>query len=280
MAVNQYFNNYNYGPAQDMIEDLTIEAIKIHGIDCKYMPRTIVKEDLAFGEDTLSQFNLAANLEMYIKNIEGFEGEGDFLGRFGLEIRDQVTLTVARKRFEQVRVGESMVDETGFNIQLESANTAAPANSAMIMLESGTSGVNGYSIASSRPLEGDLIYFPLNKKMFEIKFVEHEEMFYQTGRLQTYDLRCELYTYSSESINTGNTEIDAVETLNSTDLLAWEMLLESGDKLVNEDGDSIIQEGNRIEATQPSANNEFFQMQADDILDFSESNPFSEVDRY
>jgi hypothetical protein len=217
---------------------------------------------------------------MYIKNIEGFEGEGDFLGRFGLEIRDQVTLTVARKRFEQVRVGESMVDETGFNIQLESANTAAPANSAMIMLESGTSGVNGYSIASSRPLEGDLIYFPLNKKMFEIKFVEHEEMFYQTGRLQTYDLRCELYTYSSESINTGNTEIDAVETLNSTDLLAWEMLLESGDKLVNEDGDSIIQEGNRIEATQPSANNEFFQMQADDILDFSESNPFSEVDRY
>lgn len=280
MAVNQYFNNFNYGPEQDLLEDLTIEAIKMHGIDCKYMPRTIVKEDFAWGEDTLSQFNVAANLEMYIKNVEGFEGEGDFLGRFGLEIRDQVTLTVARKRFEQVRVGESLVDEVGYNVQLESANTSAPANSAMIMLETGTAGVNGYSITSSRPTEGDLIYFPLNGKLFEIKFVEHEELFYQTGRLQTYDLRCELFQYSSEQIDTGNTEIDAIETNYSTDLLAWEMLLESGDKLVNEDGDSIIQEGNRIEATQPTANNEFFGIQADSILDFSESNPFSEIDRY
>ena len=280
MAVNQYFNNFNYGPEQDLLEDLTIEAIKVHGIDCKYMPRTLVKEDHAFGEDTLSQFNLAADLEMYIKNVEGFEGEGDFLGRFGLEIRDQVTLTVARKRFDQVRVGESVVDEVGYNIQLESANTSAPANSAMIMLESGTTGVNGYSISSTRPMEGDLIYFPLNGKLFEIKFVEHEELFYQTGRLRSYDLRCELFTYSSEQIDTGNTEIDAIETNYSADLLAWEMLLESGDKLVNEDGDSIIQEGNRIEATQPQANNEFFGIEADSILDFSESNPFSEIDRY
>jgi hypothetical protein len=280
MAVNQYFNNFNYGPEQDLIEDLTIEAIKVHGIDCKYMPRTFVKEDHLFGEDTLSQFNLAANLEMYIKNVEGFEGEGDFLGRFGLEIRDQLTLTVARKRFDQVRAGESIVDEVGYNIQLESANTAAPANSAMIMLESGTSGVNGYSISSTRPLEGDLIYFPLNGKLFEIKFVEHEELFYQSGRLQTYDLRCELFVYSSEQLDTGNAEIDAIETRYKVDTLAYEMLLESGDKLVNEGGDSIILEEFRVETTQASANNEFFQIQADGILDFSESNPFSERDRY
>ena len=279
MATNQYFNNFSYAGEQDLVEDLIIESIKMYGHNVKYMPRTLVKEDNAFGEDVLSQFQLAAEIEMYIKNVEGFEGEGDFLSRFNLEIRDQMTLSVSRKRFEQVGAGESLMDEVGYNIQLETANTSAPANSHMLMLESGTSGVNSYSISSSRPLEGDLIYFPLNGKLFEVKFVEHEEFFYQTGRLQTYELRCEMFEYSSERIDTGNTEIDAIESTYSLDILSNQLLLESGSALLGEDGDSLMIEY-RLEATDRTANNEFYQLEADSILDFSEGNPFSEVDRY
>ena len=279
MTTNQYFNNFSFAGEQDLVEDLVIESIKMYGHNVKYMPRTLVKEDLAWGEDVLSSFQLAADIEMYIKNVEGFEGEGDFLSRFNLEIRDQMTLSVARKRFEQVGAGESLMDEVGYNVMLETANTAAPANSHMIMLETGTTGVNSYSITSARPLEGDLIYFPLNSKLFEIRFVEHEEFFYQTGRLQTYELRCELFTFSSEKIDTGNTEIDAIETTYSADILFNQMLLESGSVLLGEDGDSLTIEY-RLESIDNSANNEFFQIQAEGILDFSESNPFSEVDRY
>ena len=125
------------------------------------------------------------------------------------------------------------MDEVGFNIQLESANTAAPGRGAMLMLEANTAGTNSYSISSSRPLEGDLIYFPLNSKLFEVKFVEHEEFFYQTGRLQTYELRCELFEYSSERIDTGNTEIDVIESTYSLDILNNQAMLESGDALLN-----------------------------------------------
>lgn len=280
MSTNAYFNNFAHARTQDLIEDLTIESIKMYGHNVKYLPRTLVKEDSLWGEDKLSQFNLAADIEMYIKNVEGFEGEGDFLSRFNLEIRDQLTLTVARKRWNQLRAGESLENEIGFKYQLETANTAAPANSHMVMLESGTAGANGYSISSTRPNEGDLIYFPLNSKLFEIKFVEHEDVFYQTGRLQTYDLRCELFAYSSEQIDTGNTEIDLIETTYTLDVLNNETLLETGDKLLNETGGSVIFEEFRVEATDPGANNEFFKLQADSILDFSEGNPFSEVDRY
>ena len=103
MALNKYYNNFNYAREQDLIEDLIIESIKMYGYDCRYLPRTFVKNDPLFGEDPLSRFESAVGIEMYIKNVEGFEGEGDFLSRFGLQIRDQITFTVSRKRFDNVR---------------------------------------------------------------------------------------------------------------------------------------------------------------------------------
>ena len=187
MTTNKYFNNWTYGREQDTQDDLVVESIKIYGQDVKYMPRTLVKNDALFGEDTLSTFDAAVELEMYIKNTTGFEGEGDFLSKFNLEIRDSVTFTVARKRFDQIKT-EKMIDEVGFNLQVETANTGSYSNTHSYMVESGTA--NGYSITSSRPLEGDLIYFPLNSKIYEIKFVEHEELFYPHGQLYTYDLNC------------------------------------------------------------------------------------------
>jgi hypothetical protein len=225
---------------------------------------------------------------MYIKNTEGFEGEGDFLSKFGLEIRDSVTFTVARKRFDQIRT-EKLLTEVGYNYAQESADLDVPSKRFLanttptldnIQLEEGTA--NNYSISSSRPLEGDLVFFPMVDKLFEIKFVEHESVFYQTGRLQTYDLRCELFDYSSEAIDTGFAEIDKVEDQLSLDVLKFQFDLEAGNddgKLKSEDGGSVIQEFT-INTTDATANNTYFQAQADSIIDFSEGNPFSEIDRY
>ena len=276
MTTNKYFNNFNYGREQDTADDLIVESIKIYGQDVKYMPRTLVKEDDLFGEDTLSTFDNAVDLEMYIKNTTGFEGEGDFLSKFNLEIRDQITFTLARKRWDQIRT-EKLIDEVGYNYQVETANTGAYANSDSFLLESGTA--NGYSITSTRPNEGDLIFFPLNEKLYEIKFVEHEEIFYPHGKLYTYDLTCELFTYSSERLDTGNTAIDSLELEYSADQLMYQFTLENCDTLSGEDGDYIIQEY-RLETTDNAANNEFFTQQSFEYIDFSESNPFSEVDRY
>jgi len=166
---NFYFENFSNSMEQNLIEDLVIESIRIYGVDTWYLPRTISNKDEIFNEDTLSIFDDAYNVEMYIKNVDGFEGEGDFLSKFGLQIRDSMTLTVAIRTFDA---------EVG-------------AHSEQV-----------------RPNEGDLIYFPLNNKFFEVMHVEHEAIFYQMGSLQTYDLRCELFEYSGERFRTGQDFID------------------------------------------------------------------------
>jgi hypothetical protein len=283
VSTNQYFPHTSYGREQDLLEDLVIESIKIHGIDARYLPRTLVKEDHLFGEDTLSTFSVAAGLEVYIKNVEGFEGEGDFLSRFNLEIRDEMTLVIAKRRFEQIK-SEKIMTEVGYNLMIETADLKTPsrrfitsgtANTSAFVLE----GYDNYAISSERPLEGDLIYFPLNGKIFEIKHVEHEIPFYQLGRIQMYELKCELFKYSSEDFATGNTEIDAIDSIFSNNILVNELLQENGDVLLLEDGDSIIQEY-RLEDTDTAANNEFFSQEAANIVNFSETNPFSERDRW
>ena len=283
MAVNKYFNHFNYAREQDLVEDLTIESIKIYGHDVKYVPRTIVARDNLYSEDSLSTFNDAADVEIYIKNVEGFEGEGDLLSRFGLQIRDEITFTLARKRFDQIR-SEKLMTEVGYNFVMEDANTAAPSRQFLsgnhetesIVLEQGTG--DGYSITSNRPNEGDLIYFPMVDKTFEIKQVEHETLFYQTGRLQTYDLRCELFEYSSEAIDTGITEIDEIEDKFSLNILDNEILLDGEEgKLLTEDGGSLMQEY-EVETNDAQANNSLFtsDILAGGIVDFSEEDPWSE----
>ena len=249
-TVNQYFNNFGHQQSQWLIEDLIIESIKIYGIEVMYMPRTLVAEDTIWGEDTLSKFDDAYPLEMYVKNVDGFEGEGDFLSKFGLEIRDEMTLTVAQRRFDE---------------EISLADSTTPTDA--------TTGIG-------RPSEGDLIYFPLNGKIYEVKFVEHESMFYQMGSLQTYDLRCELFEYSHQVIDTGISEIDAIEDTYSGDQSFFELLDEAGNRLVTENGESLVNDGYRIEATDNSANNELFQTSSTDFIDFSEMNPFSEGSRW
>ena len=246
MTSNLYFNNYAFSGEQNLIEDLIVESIKIYGMDVQYLPRTIVAEDSFFGEDPLSKFTDSYEMEMYIKNVEGFEGEGDFLSRFNLEIRDQITFTVSQRRWaEEVTLGDTHTDDEGNNI--------------------------------GRPAEGDLIYFPLTGKIYEVKFIEHESIFYQMGALQTYDLTCELFQYSHEVIDTGRAAIDQIEDDYSGDALNFQITDEAGNILISEDSAYILQEGYRIENTDKSANNEFFGASTNiDFIDFSEGNPFSE----
>ena len=170
MAKNSYFKHK--ASEQALIEDLTVETIQIHGQDMVYIPRVTVDRDTLFGEDVLSKFTEANTIEMYIDTVDGFQGEGDFISKFGLEIRDSIDLVVAKKRFEKVFKHDENI---------------------------------------TRPREGDLIYFPLSKGMFEIKFVEHENPFYQLGKLYTYKLSCELFVYSHEEINTGYDDVDVLE---------------------------------------------------------------------
>src|SRR5210317_2210389 len=170
MPTNVYFNNYDYAPEQTLYEDLVIESIKIYGHDVKYIPRVLNNFDELYTEDTISSFEKAIDIEMYVKSVDGFTGDGVFLSKYGLEIRDEVTFTVAKRRFERQ--------------------------------------ITGTDPSRNVPKEGDLIYFPLNKKPFQIKFVDYKPFFYQHGKLQTYDRVCELFEYSSEVFNTGNTEID------------------------------------------------------------------------
>jgi hypothetical protein len=170
VALNPYFNKFKNLPEQNLIEDLTVEAIKIHGMEIYYLPRKMVHRDDFFGEAPYSRFSSFKMIEMYMDTTTAFEG-GDTFTKFGFEIRDSVKFTVSRKRFKR---------ETGME----------------------------------RPMEGDLLYLPLNKGLFEIKFVEHENPFYQLGKLLSFQLTCELFQYSEEKMNTGVPEIDVVEDIN------------------------------------------------------------------
>ena len=171
MATNKFFR-HQVKSEQNLVEDITIEAIRMDGHDVIYIPRTLVNKDFLFGEDTISKFEQGINIEMYISSVDGFEGEGDFASKFGIQIKDTVEFIVSKKVFEKNLSHESTI---------------------------------------IRPREGDLIYLPLSKGLFEIKFVEHENPFYQLGKLYTYVLNCEVFTYSQEDIDTGISDIDKVE---------------------------------------------------------------------
>lgn len=285
--LNKYFNNYTFSREQDVVEDLILESIKIYGHDVKYLPRSAVKQDNLFGEDILSKFEEAIDIEMYLKSMEGFEGDGQFLSKFGLEIRDQIVLTVSRKRFDQVVTSPKLMTEVGYNLVFEDGNNNEPSRQFLTgdaATEAWVQEGDDYLNTLNRPREGDLIYFPMMDKIFEVMYVDDRPVHFQLGRMQSYDLRCELYEYSSEEISTGDSTIDAIEDNFSLNTLIHQFTLEDGSGILkSEDGDSILQEFtllNEASDGAPAINNNFFQFEADSVLDFSEKNPFSEVDRF
>ena len=174
MPTNVFFN-HAVQTEQHLYEDLVVEALRMYGHNVFYLPRQIIEEDSILNEDVQSKFGDSYQVEMYIENTDGFEGEGDLMSKFGVQIRDQATFIISLRTWERF-------------VSLDS-NLAT----------------------SFRPNEGDLIYFPLSGSMFEIKFVEHEDPFYQVGKLFVFKLKCELFEYSQEDFDTGIGDIDLIE---------------------------------------------------------------------
>jgi hypothetical protein len=263
---NRFYNQYSTSGEQNLLENLIIESIKIYGLDGFYLPRTHVNLDLLYKEDASTMFDDALELEMYLKTYDGYMGQNDFLSKFGLQIDESLTFTIAKRRFDQI-LQPKIATEIGYNIIHEDGH--------------GLVKEGGYDYTQYiRPLEGDLIYFPLTKDLFEIKFVEVIETLFQLGKLYTYELRCDKYEYTSDKFDTDIAEIDQIETdfsLSSDNLP--KMLLEDDNQLLSESGDYIMQEGDLIQSKDAGAQNEFIQNKIldDDILDFSEKNPFSKT---
>ena len=283
MPTNVFFN-HAVSTEQHLYEDLVVESLRMYGQETFYLPRQVVEEDSILDEDVQSKFGDAYSVVMYIENPEGFEGEGDLMSKFGVEIRDQATFVIS------VRSWERFVSTDG--------NLAT----------------------GLRPNEGDLIYLPLSGSLFEIRFVEHEMPFYQVGKLFVFKLQAELFEYAGEDFDTG-TFADVVEqeaayrvdlrmngtgsftigenvTLNGTEvgevvgfstgvtpnqleLIHVRTAFKVNDTLVGvtsgtsrsiasiTDTMTMSQDGN--------AQNLDFEQKADNYLDFSETNPFGEV---
>jgi hypothetical protein len=237
MATNFFFNNYQASQEQLLLENLIIESIKIYGEDMYYIPRKLNNYDSIYGADDQSSYENAYMIEMYIKSIDGFTGDGEFMSKFGLEIRDRVIFSMAQRIFNE-EVGQ-------FTTQV-------------------------------RPNEGDLIYFPLNKKCFQIKYVNKYEMFYQLGALQTWEVTCELFEYAGETMNTGIPEIDILQKKFDTNQYHWAIKDETGAMLLDEEGNILVLEGSSINDLIPSAENDEIQAESDLFVDFTHQDPFSE----
>ena len=336
MAVNSAFKTSGKAATtaeQNLYASLVKEAIQIHGHDVNYIDRTLTARDNIFGEDSLSQFNKSQTIEMYVEDADGgYQGEKELIQQFGLENRNEITFVVSRTRF----------DDVAHQMDLE---TATATTEGSILLESGTlvsSSTNtlyasfdsGYlrgetastSTYANRPKEGDLIFHPVLEKVFEVAFVDHDEQFHQLDNNPVYKLRCKQFEYSSEVIDTGIADIDAIEdtltgdalqhqvTLEATtaynESIALEfftdssntdtLLMEDEDVVVHEDDEASIGESILLEnaadsgdanyiiqedyivgdmSTDTTAQNEFFEAEDENILDFSESNPFGDAGR-
>jgi len=172
MPTNVFFNQA-VKSEQNLVEDLVVESLRMYGHNCYYLPRKIINEDTILGDAANSSFEDAYEVEMYIEGTDGFEGEGDLYSKFGVEVRDQATFVISRRTWERfVSLDANLV--TGL-----------------------------------RPNEGDLVYFPLSKSLFEVKFVEHENPFYQIDKLYVFKMTCDLFEYSGEKFDT---EIDVLDT--------------------------------------------------------------------
>jgi len=283
---NTYFSHGTHAE-KNLYEDLIIEQLKIYGQDTYYLPREEITRDSVLG-NTTDKFTDAYAIEMFVEDVNGFAGQGDLVGKFGLEVRDELTLVVARRTFE------ILVDNT--------SNT----------------------LSINRPREGDIIWLERFKKFFQIDFVEDEDPMYQINDLPIFKLKCSMWEYASESVETGVTDIDDRLDSVSMDVLENQISLESGttssgallsesitgdveavlteasEYLIDEtDGDNIIYEDdpNYIEyilledaatenmATDPiGGDNAAFDAAAglddfdsnNDIFDFSERNPFGD----
>ena len=238
MAVNKHFHTSGVAAVtteQNLYRDLVSEAIQIYGHDVFYINRTLVAEDTVLGEDSLSVFRDATKIEMYMENADGgFAGEREIMNQFGLQNLSEATFVVSKERFQgktkQITI-ESGTDSTeGGSILLESGSI-----SSSIDLEGEDFYILNETDAADtdRPYEGDALYHPILKKMFQINFVDHDEPFFQLDNNPVYKLRCRLFDYSSEVLDTGIDTIDAIEDALSISSSDFQFTLEQNTATVD-----------------------------------------------
>jgi hypothetical protein len=239
VTTNFFFNNFQNSQEQILIENLVMESIRIYGHDVYYCPRTLIAKDDIYGEDALSEYNASYYIDMYIRSYDSYEGDGTFLSKFNLEIRDQMTLTISVRNF-MIEIGS-----------IEAIN---------------------------RPQEGDLIYIPMINRILIIKYVNQTPVFYQMGAIQMYDLVCEIFEYSSEKLNTGIVEIDSIQQNNSIAMETYGLLTTDGFAITDQDGYQIIQSDYDFETQVGDSyeDNTEVQLEGEAILDWSQIDPFSE----
>ena len=208
MPLNPFFSS-RVKSEQSLYEDLVVESMQIYGVETFYIPRKIVNVDTIFNETALNKFGDAYQIEQYIESVDGFEGDGNLLSKFGLEVRSQMILVMARRRWDCLVGRFQEADDT------------------------------------IRPKEGDLIYVPMVKGLFEIKFVDGDTPFYQLQNMPTYKLTVELFEYDNEALDTGIDAIDSFErNFASRTRLDFDTLV--GDWLLDED---ITQDVNGVIVT-------------------------------
>lgn len=236
---NFYFQNFQNSMEQSLIEDLVIESIAIYGHQVYYCPRTLVAKDDIYGEDTVSEYKNAYNIDMYIRSYDSYEGDGTFLSKFNLEIRDQMTFTVARRTFANEIGTQEFID---------------------------------------RPQEGDLIMSPMTGRIMVIKYVNNQPIFYQMGALQVWDLVCETWEYSNERLSTGIDAIDSIEREFSFSLEIAGIMADDGFFIVDNNGFQLVQGqfnyDNQLQDV--FADNDEIEAEGADIIDWSKRDPFSE----
>lgn len=244
MSVNHYFQSGIPGgrtSEQRLLESIIIEGLKIYGHEVLYIPRKMVKFDQLFGEDTLSKFEYALPIEMYLADVNGFSGEGDFVSKFGIEIRDQCTWIVSKMRWEEA-VGR-----------------------------------HNLTILEQRPCEGDLIFFPQTRSLFEIKHADTKNPFFQLGKMYVFTLKCELFVYSNERLETGIDEVDEIAERNDLNIYNYNFVLENGYNLLTETGLPLVLEEYIVDNIIPAADNEAIRSESEDYMNWCEANPFGEV---
>ena len=241
MAVNSAFHTNNVAALateQNLYKNLVAEVIQIYGHDVHYLDRTLVAEDTVFGEDTLSKFRNSAKIEMYVENAGGgYAGEKELMSKFGLQDLSEITFVVAKHRFQELTKQFTIEDATdtdsGGSILLETdtidmSGDAVTFEGSDFYLLSETDATD-----ADRPLEGDLVFHPVLKKLFEVNFVDHDEPFHQLDNNPVYKLQCRTFDYSSERLDTGISAVDAIEDALSVDTLVYQVTLEQS-SAVNE----------------------------------------------
>jgi hypothetical protein len=233
---NPFFNNFSSFQESKLLEDLIVESHSISAPQMYYIPRVLNNLDQIYTADDQSSYEETFLIPIYVENFDRFNGDGNFMSKFNLEIRNQIQLSVAIRTFEQEI---------------------------------------GRVIGQVRPNEGDLIFFPQNNHVFQIKYVEKFEMFYPLGSLYVWQLTTELFEYSNEQFRTGIAEVDQLQVDMSTNILDYALLTEDGKYITDEADHYIVVEAYNIDDI-VLANNEDFQREATEFIDFNADDPFSE----